>query len=190
MSKAIIITGFTGSGKTMFCKTIALTRENVLVFDINNEYELPEIDLNKPYTGGRYKYTGMNFNKFMAYICEYTKDGDQIRKVYDTNIVLEDCSGFMKGQIGKYNIQTFQAKRHTRNNYFFLYHAVELIPKDIYRFTNTFVLFNTNESLEQIEKRFPVLKGAAFKVKKEHANTRYLRDGDPKKYPKIITQLQ
>ena len=174
---AITITGFTGTGKTYFCKQHAL-RGNCLVFDINNEYDLPEIDETKPFTGGQFRYTGMDFKEFLNII-----EQNGVRKVNNCNIVLEDCSGFMKGQIGARALQIFQAKRHTNNNYFFIYHAVELVPKDIYRFSNMFVLFPTNESVQQISKRFPILERPAIELKQ-------LKQKYPNGFHKKIIKLQ
>lgn len=177
--EAITLAGFTGSGKTHFCKQYALLRENVLVFDVNNEYDLPEWDINKKWEGGRYRYTGMNFGAFLSCIADIDDNGGLIKHIKNTNIVCEDASGFMKGQIGKLAMQIFQGKRHSNNNYFFLYHAVELVPRDIYRFTNKFVLFSVNETPKQIEKRFPALGGAALKLSQSR-----------EKYKKIIIKLQ
>lgn len=188
MSKALTICGFTGTGKTYFCKSVALMRENVIVFDVNNEYnDLPELDLTVPYDGGKFRYTGMNFKKFINIIQDAETEE---RNIYNTNIVLEDCSGFMKGQIGEHAMKIFQAKRHTNNNYFFLYHAVELVPKDIYRFTNTFILFKTNETIEQISKRFPALKMAAYQVDKDFRMRNNYNHDSPKRFPKQIIKLQ
>lgn len=186
MSKAIIVCGFTGTGKTFLTKKIALKRKNVIVFDINNEYDLPILDTSKKYEGGQFRYTGLDFKKFLEVI--QTKSGE--RKVFNTNIILEDCSGFMKGQVGSQALQIFQAKRHTGNNFFFLYHAVEMIPKDIYRFTNVFIYFNTNETIQQINKRFPAIAHGAFKVKSIYSQTRNLSDSNEKKYPYKIINLQ
>lgn len=177
--EAITLAGFTGSGKTHFCKSYALLRENVLVFDVNNEYNLPEWDISKKWEGGRFRYTGMNFNAFLSCISGIDSNGALIKKILNTNIICEDASGFMKGQIGKNAMQIFQGKRHSNNNYFFLYHAVELVPRDIYRFTNKFVLFAVNETPKQIGKRFLALEQAAIKL-----------NLSKEKYKKIIVKLQ
>lgn len=154
--KAITICGFTGTGKTTFAKQLTSGRD-CLVFDVNNEYkDLEEIDPLQKWTGGRYRYTGMDFKEFL-----YIIQDSEGRNVVNCDIILEDCTGFMKGQAGSKALQIFQAKRHTNNNYYFIYHAVEAVPRDIYRFTNIFVLFYTNETIKQISKRFPALEAAA-----------------------------
>lgn len=171
--KAITIAGFTGSGKTYFAKA-ATEQNNLLVFDINNEYDLPEVPANG-FTGeGRYRYTGMNFANFLDII-----ELDGKRRVQNCSIIFEDMSGFLKGKAGQRFLQIVQAKRHTNNNYYFIFHSTELVLRDIYRFTNYFVLFRTQDTIKETAKRFPRLEQAAIKVARNN-----------QKYYKEIIKLQ
>jgi hypothetical protein len=137
-----LIIGMTGQGKSTFVKNHAIKDKRCFVFDVNNEYQYLPMDEKAPQARyfGDYKY-------FLQLCKAKTK----------TNIIFEEATGFLKGAQGKDIRSLIIAKRHTQNNYFFIFHSVQSVPPDIYLLANYVILFKTNDNPDTIKKKYPRL---------------------------------
>ena len=113
MSKAFILVGSTGCGKTYFTKQLLKTvhKNALLIFDVNNEW--------KEY----YPYP------FDADIDKFLEKANKVRKGV---ILIEDATAFLSNR-GRSDLLTkiLVAKRHTQNTIILLFHSMRSIPKYI-----------------------------------------------------------
>lgn len=167
MSKLIIVCGGTGSGKSKLVNSRLLLNDVVLnngkdnyrpnknsrsqyIFDINNEYILPtDAGGMKPQT----RHISCNAEQFIL----------NAKKIKNTNIVWEDATGYVRGKQQKELIQLVQQRRHSFNNWIFLFHSINRIPPEIFEFSNYVFIFKTGDNLKAIEQKFNNQKlNAAF----------------------------
>lgn len=142
MSRAFIVVGMTGSGKTYFTKQVleTLPKNNLLVFDVNDEY------------GDLYPY---DFDPDMQMFLQ--KAG----KIKNGVIVIEDATSFFSTQGRDQElVNLLIAKRHAvvkknnnepGNTYFLLFHAFADTPKYIYRKCTHVVIFKTPDSEKHLQ---------------------------------------
>lgn len=109
------------------------------VFDVNNEYLLPT-------DTGQYqqfmRHTECNMKRFM-----------QVAKgLRNYNIVIEDATGFLRGNIGKEFSQLLVSKIHTGNNYIVYFHSINRVPPEIMEMSNYVILFKTVDSIDSLKK--------------------------------------
>lgn len=137
----------TGEGKSKYTRERLLKNDApCLVFDVNNEYgQHSQHTLNLPTNTAlpRSRYINGDINEFLS-IAE---------KKRKTNIVFEEATGFFSGATGKQLRRMIINKRHTGNNYIFLFHSIRSVPPAILDWINYIVLFNTADDLPTIEKK-------------------------------------
>lgn len=128
MSKAIIIVGGTGCGKTYFTKHQLLSKVNrnsLLVFDVNNEYS---------------EYYPFPFD------ADIDKFLEKCHKTKGAVILFEDATAFLSNQGRKdLLVKILVAKRHTKNTVIMLFHSFRQVPKYIFDLSNIVVIFRTND---------------------------------------------
>lgn len=132
MSKAIIIVGGTGCGKTYFTKQLIknVHKNALLVFDVNNEY--------KEY----YPYPfNPDIDDFLS----------KCSKVTNGVFLFEDATAFLSNR-GRSDQLTkiLVAKRHTKNTIILLFHSMRAIPKYIMDLSNMVVIFKTNDPEKKV----------------------------------------
>lgn len=134
MSKAIILVGGTGCGKTYFSKQLikGVNKNALHVFDVNNEYK---------------EYYPYSFNPDIDTF---------LQKAYKMNnavILIEDATAFLSNR-GRSDLLTklLVAKRHTKNTIILLFHSFRAIPKYIIDLSNLMVIFRTNDPPEIVDK--------------------------------------
>jgi hypothetical protein len=129
MSKAHIIVGMTGTGKSYYLKKRLKkvpNRGSFYIFDYQNEYK-EFID-----------YGLIPYEEF-AYNCTL---------ISNAVIVFEEASIFMGGHMkstDSYVNEVLVSKRHKNNFVFLVFHAVAEIPPYIYRKCNYITIFKTND---------------------------------------------
>lgn len=134
MSKAIILVGGTGCGKTYFSKNNLIKYANksaLHIFDVNNEYK------------DFYPYP---FNPDIdVYLAKASKLTNAV-------LLMEDSTAFLSNR-GRSDALTkiMVAKRHTNNTIILLFHSFRYIPKYIFDLSNLVVIFRTNDPLKKIE---------------------------------------
>lgn len=136
----IIVIGHTGQGKTTWVNKFIAGKKQY-VFDVNNEYKnLPDDNRISP----QMRCTNLNIKRFIA-----TAKG-----LRNYNIILEDATGFFRGKQSEETSQMIVAKRHTGNNYIFLFHSINRVPPELMEMSNFVILFKTNDNMEIIDKKF------------------------------------
>lgn len=146
MSKAIILVGATGCGKTHFTKNMirSVNKNALLIFDVNDEYK---------------SFSDMPFNpnmdKFLDRIYDSNNDTHRIKKAV---ILLEDATSFFSTR-GSDSVLTkmLVAKRHSGNTYILLFHGMQDVPKYIVRKCTDMVIFKTNDNPKYVEREFDYL---------------------------------
>ena len=143
MSKAIILVGATGCGKTVFTKRIikGVNKKALLVFDVNDEY-------------GEF------------YDEEFTPDMDDfLDKIYDQKTkkhkvkncvcLFEDATSFFSTR-GRDDlmVKLLVGKRHSNNTYILLFHSMQDVPKYIIRKCTDMVIFKTLDDPKYVEQNF------------------------------------
>lgn len=143
----ILVIGMTGQGKSRLVREKLLQGgKPCLVFDINNEYggkfplSLPT-DVRLPRS--RYASADMDMDTFL----------EVVRIKRGTNVVFEEATGFLQGNVGQKLNKLMINKRHTENNYIFLFHALHFVPPAVLLMTNYIFLFKTNDDEADIKKR-------------------------------------
>lgn len=125
MSKAILVVGCTGSGKTYFTKQLIQKADKnaLMIYDVNNEY------------ADYYPYPFQpNIQLFL----------EKAKKVRSGVIVIEEATNFfaVNGRSVEM-IELLIGKRHTKNTFILLFHSVGDIPRYLYRKCTDFVIFKT-----------------------------------------------
>jgi len=162
-----LVIAHTGQGKTTFCKKM-IEGKPCLVFDVNNEYKDLDPVEDCP-DGERIRDTNLDVNVFVKFCSE---------AVFNKIIIIEDATGFFRGNMSGEFIRMIQRKRHSNNNYVLLFHSIASVPRQIFDFVNYVILFNTNDNEEIVKKKYPALHPHYLKLKKES-----------KKYNKKIIKL-
>lgn len=155
MSKAHIIVGMTGTGKSEYIKKMLRKipeKKALYIFDYQNEYQ------------EFINYGLIPFEDF-AYNATMIRNGV---------IVYEEATIFLTShgsQTDRYVNEVLVSKRHTNNYVFLIFHSVAEIPPYIYRKCNYITLFKTNDlpDLSSRELRDVRLKNYMERVKK-HKN--------------------
>ena len=132
-----VVVGATGSGKTFFCKNSILEKyPNVLVYDIQNEYELPIWD--KLAKKGRFRIlpSQMTQKQFM----ELGNALSNFLFVYD------EATQYVTGALPEKLRENLVGKRHAKNRYMFMYHGFTFIPPRLVAFVDYLVQFSVSKS--------------------------------------------
>lgn len=140
-----LIIGHTGQGKTTLVKRLIKNRK-AFIFDVNNEYQ-----------GFSNRDTALNIKGFT----------ERVSLLTGFNIVYEDATGFLRGKQSAEFMRQIVRKRHTRNNFFILFHSINRIPPELMELANFIILFKTNDNAEIVDKKFrnEKLLKAFYKVK-------------------------
>jgi len=172
MSYLILDIGMTGQGKSDFVKSLIRSKPNAryFVFDVNNEYG-EEAAKGEPFN------FSTDLEEHQCRVVELNAEAfiDECKLRRNCTCILEDATGFLRGNLGKKVIQVLQAKRHNQNTYILLFHSIRSVPVQLFDFANFVVLHKTNDTRAEVERKYPVLLSTFDKVAKL----------PPSKYPKI-----
>lgn len=161
----VLIIGHTGQGKSEFLNKTFLN--NVIrkspsnqnknlyhqnnasnmqyVFDVNNEYMLPD---DKGHLYSKCRHIDCDIKKFIS----------NCKQIRNSNIVIEDATGFLRGKQFKEFAQLLAAKIHQQNNYIILFHSINRVPPELMEMANYVVLFKTVDNEDVINKKFKNLR--------------------------------
>lgn len=138
----ILVIAHTGQGKTTFVKEYLKKASKSLVFDVNNEYSEHEYDEHAEHA----RFIG-NYKQFIELV--------KTRK--NTVCVFEEATGFFKGRISQEMTAEIIKKRHSGNQFLFLFHSIQRVPKELIELCNYIVLFKTNDIAPDVAKKNPKL---------------------------------
>jgi hypothetical protein len=128
MSKAHIIVGATGTGKSTFLKSIlnkVKNKNSLFIYDINNEYK---------------DYFPYDFIDFEDFVIAASNVENSIQIYEEATIFLNNRS------CNRYIIDILTRKRHTNNFVFLVFHSMRSVPRYIYELSNYITIFKTNDS--------------------------------------------
>lgn len=137
----ILMVGHTGQGKTTRAADL-IKNKNQYVFDVNNEFRHLPID-----TGAIYKQmrnVDLDLKRFVS-ICE---------KLNNTNVLIEDATGFLRGKQSDTFSRLLVKKRHQKNNYIILFHSLNRVPPELMEMSNFIYLFKTNDNFKVVDTKF------------------------------------
>lgn len=171
MSKAIILVGATGCGKTFYTKKLLAKahKKSLYIFDTNNEYKnLYPFDFNP------------DIDVFL----------DRAYRLKNAIILIEDATAFLSNR-GRSDLLTkiMVAKRHTGNTIILLFHSMRAIPKYIIDISTHIVIFKTNDDPKFVasefknDKLFNAWKSVQDKASKNPFYSRY--PAPPKTVPSL-----
>lgn len=135
MSKAILVVGATGTGKTTYNKKCLgkVSPKSIHLYDVNNEY--------KDY----YKKPFIPFTDFM----------NQAKNIENGVIVFEEATIFLNNRLCNQDlIDILVRKRHTNNTVFMVFHSLRNVPRYVYDLSNIVVLHKTNDSEKSVHSKF------------------------------------
>lgn len=132
MSKAILLIGMTGEGKSTYLKKLIKTSGRpLLIYDVNNEH-----GTNKPLP---------SFEQFLM----------TATKVKNHLIAFEEATIFFSSKSSNNEMRELLIrKRHTNNLLVLLFHSIRSVPIDIFDFINYYVLFKTNDREAYISQKY------------------------------------
>ena len=159
--KLIAVCGTNGTGKTYLTKNILLPQigRDYLVIDSDGMEEewqhLPPIDLSNPakaaqtpaaYTCHLWYQNEEDKGKFWQYI---------YRNVHNKVLVLDDCRDYIPANIlNEPNLRNvFSRRRQKMLDIIIIQHSIKDIPKALIQYLNAIVLFNTDETPNDIATR-------------------------------------
>lgn len=150
----ILDIGMTGQGKSDFVKGLIKSKPNdrYFIFDVNNEYQEFSTDLEEH----QCRMTELNCTAFI----------DECKERRNCTCVIEDSTGFLRGNLGAKVIQVLQAKRHNNNTYILLFHSIRSVPVQLFDFANFVVLHHTNDNEKEVAKKYPVLLETFQKIRR------------------------
>jgi len=154
---AFLVIGMTGQGKSDFVKQMIKGR-NAHVFDINNEYYFPRINVDAQGNKARIQFSEEDCKK-ISRDTSFDEDrfvSDCLNKK-DCYLIFEDATGFFEGKIPKDLKRVIVAKRHKNIYPVFLFHSIQDVPPALVRLCNYVILFKTNDELETVEKKYQKL---------------------------------
>lgn len=132
MSKAVILIGMTGEGKSTYLKKLMKSAGRpVLIYDVNNEHG-----------------TGQQLPEFTAFL-------ERATRVKNHLIAFEEATIFFSSKSSDNQMRELLIrKRHTNNLIVLLFHSIRAIPIDIFDFVNYYVLFKTNDREAYISQKY------------------------------------
>jgi uridine kinase len=137
MAELIMIVGGTGSGKTTLTKRLVSGNENVLVYDVNNEYR------------------ESNFQSFFD--PDFDNAITAISTFRDSYIIIEEATNFFQHGSSK-AVKEFKkslvAKRHQNNDFIMLFHALADIPEKIFNMVDTLILLKTKDNINSVKTKY------------------------------------
>lgn len=140
MSKAFLIVGGTGQGKSTLAKSMLskFDSDKAVIYDVNNEYSDYPNALNPQ---------EVSIDEFLT-ICDNSRGA--VCLMEEATIFLNPRGSNMDAQ------KLLVGKRHTNNIYILLFHSLASIPKNIFYLVNYLYLFKTADDLKTIESRFDI----------------------------------
>lgn len=130
MSRAIIIVGATGTGKTTYIKSLLQKVPNkkcLYIYDVNNEY------------AEFFPYPLIGIEDFMEKT-QFMKHGI---------FVLEEATIYLNNRSSnEHLVNLLVRKRHTFNTIILVFHSMRSVPRYIYELSNYITIFKTNDSSE------------------------------------------
>lgn len=153
--KTFIVIGMTGTGKSTWVRDNCLGNSNYLIYDVNNEYR----DVEESKTG---KESQCRISSMKV---DFELLENIIMKRRNSNIIIEESTGLFRFRASSNVMKILINKRHTNNNYIFLFHSVKQVPKDLFELCNFVVLFKTNDLEVDLKKR-PELMMPFFRNKR------------------------
>ena len=154
--KLTLIIGMTQQGKSRYTKSLIgynekgepisdAAKRNCFVFDVNNEY--PWLPMERPDENLKQSRFFGDFEIFVNK-CEIKRNN---------NIVFEEATGYLTGNIGRRMVKLIIGKAHTKNNYFCLFHSINSVPEAIIQVCNYVVLFKTMDEVNNLDKHMRFL---------------------------------
>ena len=137
----ILFIGHTGQGKSTLAQKL-VKEKKIYVFDVNNEYKHLPIDTGAIYP--KMRNIDLDLKKFITN-CE---------KLKNTNILIEDATGFLRGRQSAEFSRLLVKKRHQQNNYIILFHSINRVPPEVMEMSNFIYLFKTNDNFDIVDKKF------------------------------------
>ena len=157
----ILIIGHTGQGKTPYVnnflgnghkppvapavkgKYFATEKsKRQYIFDVNNEYLFADDNTGK--IRNQMRHTDLSIEKFI-----------QVAKsLSNTNIVIEDATGFLRGKQSSEFSRLLTRKRFTQNNYLILFHSINRVPPELMEMCDCIVLFKTHDNIDIVKNKF------------------------------------
>lgn len=147
MSKAFIIVGNTGTGKTTVVKKLIsqIYTDKLLIYDVQNEYQ--EFDNGN---GSVIKSIDMEIEEFVA-LADKSKG---------KCIVFEESTIFFNSRGTDKKVEKILVdKRHHFNMIVFVFHSLRKVPASLFDVSNYLVLLPTNDTEELIKRKFEGMAG-------------------------------
>lgn len=162
---AFTIIGMTGQGKSDFVKNLIKGKKSY-IFDINNEYYYPRINQDTKGASARIQFSESEAKLIGRHTeLDDRKFINECMAKTETFCVFEDATGFFEGKVPKILKRMIAGKRHTKNNYIFLFHSIQDCPPALIRLSNYVVLFKTNDEFNKIEDRYEKLVQPFLKLR-------------------------
>lgn len=138
----LIIVGYQGAGKSLLVKDIIkkVSRDRIRVFDVNDEYS---------------DFTDVDYRDEDGVLDKEAFRNDMIT-LKDTIFVVEDATVIFSNRKG-YDEKLAMAiigKRHSHNVYIFLFHAMRVIPVDVYEFSDELWLLKTADKEKTVYSKY------------------------------------
>jgi hypothetical protein len=135
--------GATGTGKSEIIRNLIKEGRKIFVYDLQNEYELPEFRCNQ------YRFSGKT-KSIDDFMCEVVKlEGTGY------TIVIEEATGVFSSSRSKEWERLILSKRHDKLTYILNFHTLHKIPPFLFTYADLLILRKTGDFIHDIKKKFP-----------------------------------
>jgi hypothetical protein len=152
MASSMALIGMPEQGKSKFVTNYLkdTPQRGALVYDVNG-YEYGDkwgVNLSLDIKQKRCRYVGRDLPEVED---RYKTFMELVRGRQNTDVVFEEATGYMAGRLQNKIVTMVIDRRHTGNNYIFMFHSIHSVPPSLLLHLSFIYLFKTEDEEDQVK---------------------------------------